>query len=385
MFSAFSADQCILKTFVPTLGAKIVACLVLLCASFGSSSSVAAADALDPGDTARRVAASVVHITGHMGEQGMVPYAEASGFFVEDGGILISVSNVFTNSETHRLCERYVVRLSDGRVVHAKMFSVDPILNLIILKIVEPGTYPTVETDFAAHVRPGDEVIAVAGETAQSGISHAAGYVTARHKRSIYGAGLGDILINTRITLPAYAHGGPLLNEAGKVIGVNTPNIHRLDSEGPAPNEEHALPLRVVRSFAKLSTAFPTSEQNWIGVAFRPLSSDEKSKAYEQLGQPHGLLVDYVWSEGPAGQLDIQPGDVLFSMNDNRLWSLHQLDRLLWHMQPDTSVDLAFLRQGKQLIRQIKLKKRPAWAGYVHWQGKTGATGQTNAGMDKDS
>lgn len=356
---------------------------------FGLSSSITtfvfAADTLGPTEILRRIAPSIVHITGYMGQQGQEPYAEASGIFIEDGGFLVSVSNVFTNPKTRRLCERYLVRLFDGRQLHAKMFSVDAILNLIVLKVVEPGVYPAIETDFTARVRPGDRVLALAGGTTQPSFPYTAGYVKARHKKSIYGAGLTDMFINSHIQLPAHAYGGPLLNEEGEVIGINTPNLHRQDPEAATPEEEHALPLRVVKGFIKISKVFPTSEQNWIGLAFRPLNHEEKTQTSKILGNSHGLLVEYVWDEGPAGQLDIQPGDILFSLNGKGLWNLHQLNRLLWHMETGISLDLAFLREGKGVFRKVRLEKRPAWAGYMSWQGRRNAAGQTPAAEASDS
>lgn len=343
---------------------------MLLGLSLCSCGSPFAAHAFERDEIAGRVAPSVVHITGYMGQQGQEPYAEASGFFLDEGGYLISVSNVFTNPKTRRLCERYSLRLSGGRELHARMHSVDAILNLIILKVIEPGTYPAVDTDFTA-VRPGDGVLALSGGNIPSADSYTAGYVKARHKTSIYGAGLGDMFIDSHIRLPDHAFGGPLLNRQGKVIGINTPNIHRPNTEIAGPDEAHALPARVLKGFYRVSKTYPTSRQKWLGLAFRPLNPGEKTEVYRLLGHRAGVLVDFVWDEGPASRSGIQPGDVLFSVNGKALSHLHELVRLLIEPDIGSMAELALLRDGRAKIRKVRIEKRPAWAGYVNWRNPT--------------
>lgn len=323
-----------------------------------------------------RVAPSVVRITGYMGSD-TSPYEEASGFFVDDQGLIVSVSNIFTNPEGRRLCDRYLVRMLDGRELEATMHSVDALLNLILLKLTQPGTYPAIDTGARTNPRPGDSVWAVAGSTTAGDTPLTPGYITAKHRKSVYGAGLGDMFIDSHIQLPAIAYGGPLVNDEGEVIGINTPDVHRPDDQMPKPDEAHALPVRIVNSFVRIASRYPVSEQSWLGLGYRPLTPEEKSEAYGQLGQRIGVLVDYVWAEGPARNLDIQPGDILFSANGQYLRHLHELDRLLFELEAGTAVQLALTRGGKGFHRTVNAEKRPGWAGYVNWSGALIARNKT--------
>ena len=322
--------------------------------------------ALDASAVAEHAAEGVVLVTGYMGQDGDEPYVIASGYLIDDG-FVVSVNNVFTAPSNRHVCERFVIRFLGGREMRAKAYSMDPILNLILLKLAEPLPKPP-ESATSNRVRPGDTVIALAGGGSPHSVPYTIGSVKARHKTSVYGAGLGDMFIDSRMRLPPNGDGGPLLNEGGEVIGINTPNIHRPDTVQGDPEEAHALPIRVVSGFFKISKAFPTSEQLWMGLAFRPLSPEEKKRTYHTLGQSGGVLIDYVWSDGPAGESDIAQGDVLVSVNGAKVEHLHELERMLAALRPNNLVQLAILRARKGLIRQVVLERRPAWAGYVNWR-----------------
>jgi S1-C subfamily serine protease len=325
-----------------------------------------AAGAMAPEEIAQRVAPSVVQITGYMSPQSGEPYVQASGVFIGDGGLLVSVSNLFTDARSRRMCERYRVRLADGRERLARVLSVDAILNLVVLEMMEPGDYPAAEAGSGA-VGPGDEVIALTGGS-PAAATYAVGRVKARHKRSVYGAGLGDMFIDSQIKLPDHALGGPLLDFQGRVVGINTPNVHRPDTVPATAGESHAVPVGVVQGFLRMARAYPSTRQNWLGIAFRPLHPDEANAASRLLGQRAGVRVDFVWADGPAAGLDIRPGDILFSLNGKALGHLHELDRLLLALHAGDTAELALLRGGRAEFRRIQVQRRPAWAGYVAWR-----------------
>ena len=319
--------------------------------------------ALDPSSP---VAPRVVLVTGYMEPEGQEPYVTASGYLIDEG-FVVSVNNVFTRPLDRRLCERFLIRFRDGREAQGAVHSVDPILNLIVFKLMEPG--PTVPVGAVSHdVRPGDEVWAVAGGGSPDSVPYTMGYVKARHKQSVYGAGLGDMFIDSQLRLPPKGDGGPLLDAKGRVVGINTPNIHRPDHIEDDPGEAHALPIRVVTGFLKMAKAFPTAQQSWLGLAFRPLSPGEKKAAYQILGQSAGVFVDYVWTDGPAGQTGIAAGDILVSVNGKKTEHLHELDRLLLELPPGEPAELALLRGNRGLFERVAVERRPPWAGHVVWR-----------------
>jgi serine protease Do len=176
------------------------------------------------------------------------------------------------------------------------------------------------------------------------------------------------MFIDSQLRLPPNGDGGPLVDAKGRVVGINTPNIHRPDHIEGAPGESHALPIRVVTGFLKIAKAFPTAQQSWLGLAYRPLSPGERRAAYQILGQSAGVFVDYVWTDGPAGQTEIATGDILVSVNGKKIEHLHELDRLLLDLPPGEPAELALLRADRVVFQRVAVERRPPWAGQVHWR-----------------
>jgi serine protease DegS len=305
---------------------------------------------------AGRLSPAVVHIKGYMRgadeKAGLTLHNQGSGFLFDERGYLFSVYSVFTDPQDRILCEKFEVMLSDGRVIPARAFVVDPLINLAILKLTETGEYPVIDISPRPIVRAGDRVVALAGATSDEETVFS-GLVKAENRTSLYGAGLADLLIDTHMTLPAYAYGGPLVNEKGEVVGVNMPGMHRDPRQDAVENEEHALPLVVVRTVYQVSMAYPTFEQPWLGLAARRQTAS---------GAGRGLVVEFVWTGGPADRAGLQVGDILLSANGEALEAVYELDRLLLGAKPDAQAEFEVSREGRSFTRKIKVEKRPSWA-----------------------
>jgi len=314
---------------------------------------------------AERWAPSVVHIAGFTDQANDEACGEASGFFVDEAGLIVSVPDAFTDRASRRMCQIYRIRLSDGRLLGAEMYSVDSLLNLALLKVREPGSFVAIPIERRVGIQPGEPVVAVAGRPSSDAAAYSTGHVKAKHKKSVYGAGFGDMLINTQIQLPSQAFGGPLLNADGKLIGVNTRNVHVQRADSVDADESHALPVGMVQNFFKVAQAYPTSEQNWIGLDVRALLPDEKDSIYKTLGERAGLYIDFVWEEGPAGNSEIHAGDVLVKIDGTALKDTHQLNKLLLGAKPGDSAQLFVLRKRRGFISDVGIEKRPTWAGFV--------------------
>jgi serine protease Do len=173
------------------------------------------------------------------------------------------------------------------------------------------------------------------------------------------------MLIDMRIELPANGYGGPLINADGVVIGITTENIHADPTRRTDPREAHALPIGVAMIFYRATESYPTSQQNWIGIDLRPLRPADKDRIYKLLGTRAGLLADFVWIDGPAGHTDIRPGDVIFQINGRSINDTHDLTAFLRSASPGKPAELAILRDGKGILRRVRITARPPWAGFV--------------------
>jgi serine protease Do len=334
-----------------------------------SASVLADAEAESVASLARQAAPGVVRVTGWLQNDDDQPFAEASGFFVDAGGTVLSVASVFTDAGPRLLCERFEIQRFDGRRLAAEVRAVDALLNLMLLSVDDgiPDGNPIFETRLNV-ARPGEQVVAVAGRPHPEEAAFASGQVKAQPKTSVYGIGLGDMYIDAYLDPPAGGDGGPLIDGAGKVIGIMTPNIHRPADVPETPGESHALPMRTARGFVKISERRTLSDMTWVGLAFRPLTPDEAKLTSSLLGRRAGVLVDFAWPHGPAGETDIRAGDVLVALDGKDIPDLFRLERRLDAAAIGDRLDLALLRGRHVVFRELSVEKRPRWAGFVPWR-----------------
>lgn len=143
----------------------------------------------------------------------ITPGASGSGFAVSNDGLIVTNAHVV---EEHELVTvRSVSGWSYGGVVHSK----DDDLDLAVIKIAPLGSIPAMPLGDASRIRPGDPVIAMGFQLSDQlgdGYSVTTGIVS-----SVRMAGSTE-RIQTDAAVNAGSSGGPLVNSAGEVIGVNT-------------------------------------------------------------------------------------------------------------------------------------------------------------------
>ncbi len=314
----------------------------------------------------RQLMPSVVAITGYMRTAGTEneyrKYGESSGFFVNKEGFLLTVYSVYVELENRMLCEKFEVELFGGQVLNARIFSVDPALDLAILKMVEGSGYPALDISSFPEIAAGEQVWAIAGEKTDNTLPVFSGRVKAEEKTSMYGDGLGDLLINTYLELPAHACGGPLVNREGEVLGMNIPYTHQGESSEEAAGEAHTVPAREITTIYRVLSANPTFEQNCLGFSIRVINLPEMALVRQILQQRGGVAVDFIWSEGPAAKTGIRNGDILVKVNDSPILTPTHFKGTLFEIASHTSVQLAIIRDGALVTETGRVEKRPLWA-----------------------
>ena len=312
----------------------------------------------------RRVAPAVVKITGYMHKPGtnkeFSKYNQSSEFFFDNRGYLFTVYSSYVHRMSRRLCEKFEIVLSDGRVVNAGIFAVDPLINLAILKISLDNNYPKVDISLQPRINTGEPVVALFAKGFDEKNFYTQGVIKAKNKTSMYGAGLVDLLIDIDLILPDYAYGGPLINEKGEIIGMNMHDLHKFTAADQVDKEGHALPISLVNTNYKMLMAFPTFDQPWLGLSARALNLEEAASFYRELGHVNGLLIDFVWPEGPAARSGFRAGDILLGINGKNLRAGYELDRLIFEAGIGTRLECRIFRYGTGItIKKLVSEKRP--------------------------
>ncbi|HSF14517.1 MAG TPA: S1C family serine protease [Vicinamibacteria bacterium] len=307
---------------------------------------------------------AVVRVTGYMrdgaGRGEYRRFAESTGFFVDESGLLLTIYDPFVAPKERKLCEKFEITRHDGQTVEARMFLVDPILNFAVLKMADENKYPAIERMVAPEIGPGDRVWAVAGSRSNEEGPIFTGVVKAENNSTIYAEGCGNELIDTFIEFPAIAYGGPLVSDKGNLIGINMPRKKECQDEGPG--EEHATPIADINRILELLLAYPTFERKWLGFNVRHMGRDSVQIVRQVMNKRCGILVDFVWPEGPSGKADIRSGDILVMVNDEIVMTTMHLESILFRTEANTALELKLIRDGVLLTRRVRLEQRPPWA-----------------------
>jgi serine protease Do len=145
--------------------------------------------------------------------------------------------------------------------------------------------------------------------------------------------------------------GGPLLDTAGRVVGMNTA-IRRA-----ANNIGFAIPVNMIKELLPRLLADGTVKRSAIGVVVAPLMPEDRERL--KLPEESGVLVSVVVPGGPAEKAGLVVDDVILSFQGEALPSP---DRLRWVASlagVGKTVTLRVARGGRLFDLQLKLEALP--------------------------
>ena len=219
-----------------------------------------------------------------------------SGVLWAPAGTVVTADHVLERDEDVK------VALADGRELAATVVGRDPSSDLAVLRVPADGLAPATLADPDA-VRVGHFVLAL-GRSGPGTPSASIGIVSAIGGawRSRRGAAIEGYL-RTDLTLYPGFSGGPLVDAAGRVVGINTSLF--------AQGHGMALPLTTVRRVVDTLLAQGRIRRGFIGISTQPVPLPAALAERLALGQESGLLVLATEPGGPADTGGLLLGDIL--------------------------------------------------------------------------
>jgi S1-C subfamily serine protease len=297
-----------------------------------------------------RVSPSVVNIEVH--QAGRTRTGESrerrgggSGFvFTPDGLIL-------TNSHVVHDARRIEVTLTDGRRMPATAIGDDPASDLAVIRIEkprvdEPGLTAAALGD-SQQLRVGQLVVAIGApygfqSTVTAGVVSALG----RSLRS-YSGRLIDDVIQTDAALNPGNSGGPLVDSAGRVIGVNTATIL------PAQGICFAIGINTAKFVASRLLRDGRIRRSYIGVSAQTVPVHRRVVRFYDLSKESGALVLSVEEKSPAQRASVREGDVIVALEGRPIAGVDDLHRVLTDVRVGVSGSLTVLRHTEKLELKI--------------------------------
>ena len=296
--------------------------------------------------TVERVSPSVVNIEVHQAA-GSTRSGEprerrggGSGFvFTPDGLIL-------TNSHVVHDARRIEVTLADGRRMPASAIGDDPASDLAVVRVDEPGLTAAALGD-SQHLRVGQLVVAIGNpygfqSTVTAGVVSALG----RSLRS-YSGRLIDDVIQTDAALNPGNSGGPLVDSAGRVVGVNTATIL------PAQGICFAIGINTAKFVASRLLRDGRIRRSYIGVSAQTVPVHRRVVRFYDLAKESGALVLSVEENSPAKRAGLRDGDIIVALEGHPVAGVDDLHRVLTDIPAGASCSLAVLRYTEKLELKI--------------------------------
>jgi S1-C subfamily serine protease len=320
-----------------------------------------AADEIATIDIFRRNSPSVVFITTldqviNLATMNVreVPRGTGSGFVWDDQGHIVTNYHVVAGARVAK------VRLSDQRTFDAKLVGVSPDNDLAVLRIVVPERKPAaLPLGSSRDLLVGQRVVAIGNPF---GLDHTltTGVVSALD-RSLDGEDGRTVhhLIQTDAAINPGNSGGPLLDSAGRLIGVNTAIY---SPSGASAGIGFAVPVDTVNRVVPELIAFGQYIRPSLGISIVDRVS---SFITRQLGIK-GLAVLDVAAGSSAGDAGLKParmnrdgsvtpGDVIQAIDGHAVETAAEMDKLLDTRQAGEKVTLSLWRDGRSYQQVLVL------------------------------
>lgn len=265
-----------------------------------------------------------------------------SGFIMSSDGYII------TNNHVVRKAEEIEVILEGGKKHTANIVGTDPVTDLALLKIDPEGPLPAVEMGDSSALAIGDSVFAI-GNPFGLGHTVTAGIVSAKGRA--LGIGRYDNFIQTDAAINPGNSGGPLFDYEGKVVGVNTAVMARGQGLG------FAIPINMAKIVVEHLKVHGRVIRGWLGIMIQDITP-EISEALE-INRDEGGLVSEVKEGSPADKAGIRRGDVIISVEGEKIPDAATLARKLALTRPGIDTKFVVLRDGKERVFTIKLIEHP--------------------------
>lgn len=280
---------------------------------------------------------------GYSGDQEV----SGSGFIITNDGYIITNNHVVEDTQDVR------VILSDGSELPASVVSTDSFADLAVLKAdgVMPGVAVLGNSD---NLKPGETVIAIGSPLGDFRNSVTVGVVSATGRSLDTGNNYQmENLIQTDTAINSGNSGGPLVNLAGEVIGVNSAVVRGSGNSAIAEGLGFAIPSNTALLISQQIITKGYFSRPYMGVSIQQIDPSIASR-YD-LPVQWGAYVTRVGAGSPAGNAGIQQGDIIVRIGDKVFSENTKFVNALFAFQPGDVVEVEVMRNNQKMIFQVTL------------------------------
>lgn len=310
-------------------------------------------------EIASKVAPGVVSIvtesrtTGWFG-QSSTSTSAGTGMIVTKDGYILTNKHVIDGANSIKIV------LDDGKTYDkVDLVGTDPLNDVAFLKINDVDNLPAVTLGDSKTITTGQQVIAIGNALGQyqntitSGIVSGTGRSLTAYASDYSSAENLSDMIQTDAAINAGNSGGPLVNAAGQVIGINTATSSDADGIG------FAIPISSVKGMLNNIIKNNTAKRSYMGVYYINITPDVAvtydlpvtSGAYiSNSGSANSVVKD-----GPGDQAGLKDKDIITKVNGISVGKAGTVSTLIGEYMPSDTIQLTILRDGKEKTLNLTL------------------------------
>ena len=289
-------------------------------------------------DTTRRVINPMGGLFGG-GPSVQQQQGQGSGFITRSDGV------VLTNAHVVDGASEVTVTLPDGRSYSGKVLGGDRFTDVAVVKVVATGL-PVAPLGDSSKLRPGEWAIAI-GNPFGLDNTVTAGIISAIQRTNAVGEGQRVPYIQTDAAVNPGNSGGPLINDRGQVIGINT-----AIRQAPGAGLSFAVPINLARQIATQILERGYASHPYIGVRLQTLTPQLAREINAttndcRLPEVNGVVVVDVMNGSPAAKGGLRPCDLIEQVGDKAMKSPADVQLAVDQAQVGQSLVLV-VRRGEQ-------------------------------------
>jgi len=256
--------------------------------------------------------------------------SSGSGFLIRQDGYLITNEHVVADADFIQ------VKLADGRRFEGKLVGRDERVDLALVKIEATGL-PVAALGDSNRLRVGEFVLALGHPF---GLEQTVSFgIVSRKGLPLQVATPGFDFIQTDAAVNPGNSGGPLVNMAGEVVGINS-MAARNGTIG------FAIPVNIVKGLLPQLASKGKVEWGWLGVGIAEIGDEDMPKY--QLKEPRGVLIRHVVEGQPADKGGVKAEDVILAVDGAQIDGPRDLQRIISTTPVGRTVKLNVMRGGKE-------------------------------------
>ena len=279
-----------------------------------------------------------------------------TGFIITSDGYIVTNKHVVADEEAE-----YTVMMNDESKYDAEVVARDPTTDFAVLKI-EGKDFPTIELGDSDELKVGQTVIAIGNALGEFRNTVSVGVISGLSRSitaSSFGFGSENLVgvIQTDASINHGNSGGPLLNLAGQVIGINTAIAQ------DAQNIGFAIPINEVKNSIESVKEYGKIIKPWLGVRY--IMINKSIAESNKLDVDYGALIirgeertDLAVIPGsPADKAGLVENDIILEVNGEKIDQNYPLMKAIAKFKPGDEITLKVLHKGEEKEVKVRLEE----------------------------